>query len=412
MIGGAHSLGTLDILAATKLLIIVNVDWFFLSHRLVIAQAALRAGYDVHVACGLTGSGGEIEKHGLILHELPLRRGGTAPLAELATFRAIISVLRTVRPDIVHLVSIKPVLFGGLASRFVGPSRVVAAISGMGFVFTARGAFARLRKMLISILYRAALGASKTVVIVQNPDDAALVRRMADVPPEQLVFIRGSGVDLTAYVPSQPPTGETVLVFAARLLVDKGIREFIAAAELLKKRGVAARFVVAGNRDAENPGTIGADELERWRREGVVEFLGHHPDIPALFAQAHVIVLPSYREGLPKVLLEAGACARAVITTDVPGCRDAVEPGRSALLVPPMSVAALADAMGKLIEDRDRCIEMGWAGRALAEREFGLEKVIAAHLDIYRGLFDPAPQAAGKLRAQAQADFEMDPPHG
>ena len=369
-----------------KLLFVVNVDWFFLSHRLPIAEAALRSGYEVHLACGLTGRREEIEARGIVVHELPISRRGTGILGQLRTLAAMVSAMRRLRPDIVHLVTIKPVLLGGLAARLAGVRNVVAAISGMGFVFIARGAAARLRRLLVGLLYRLALGRRGVVVIVQNPDDARLVARLTRLPPDRLVTIRGSGVDLALCDPKPLPAGDPVVVFAARLLADKGLREFIAAARLLKLQGVAARFVVAGDVDPGNPATVAADEVERWRREGVAEFVGFRADIPALFAAAHIVVLPSYREGLPKVLIEAAACARAVVTTDVPGCRDAIEPGRTALLVPVMTVEPLAAAIKRLIEDRDACAAMGAAGRALAQAEFSIERVVAAHLDIYARL--------------------------
>lgn len=377
-------------MAPTKLLFVVNVDWFFLSHRVAIAEAARRAGYEVHLACGLTGRREEIESQGIVVHELPISRRGTAIGGELRSLWAMVSLMRTLRPDIVHLVTIKPVLIGGLAARLAGVKAVIAAISGMGFVFIARGLAARLRRALVAMLYRLALGRRHVTVIVQNPDDARLVARLAGIGPGQIETIRGSGVDLDQCAPKPLPDGVPVIVFAARLLADKGLREFVAAARLLKQQGVAARFIVAGSTDPGNPATVQDSEVEQWRSEGVAEFVGFRADIPRLFGEAHVVVLPSYREGLPKVLLEAAACGRAVITTDVTGCRDAVEAGRTALLVPVMAAEPLAAAMKRLIEDRAACAAMGKAGRELAQAEFSIERVVAAHLDIYARAWDRA----------------------
>ena len=365
-----------------RVLFVVNVDWFFLSHRLAVAEAALRAGYEVHLACGLTGRREEIEARGIVVHELPISRRGTALAGEIGTIRAMVRLMRALRPDIVHLVTIKPVLLGGLAARIAGARSVVAAISGMGYVFIARGLLARLRRTAIATLYRLALGRRNVTVIVQNPDDAALVAGLTGLPARQIETIRGSGVDLAACAPVPRPQGEAVIVFAARLLADKGLREFVAAARMLKREGLAARFVVAGDPDPDNPATVEPTEVAEWSREGVAEFVGFQADIAGLFAEAHVVVLPSYREGLPKVLLEAAACGRAVVTTDVPGCRDAVEAGVTALLVPVMSAEALAAAIRRLVEDRELCAAMGKEGRRLAEAEFSVERVAAAHLDI------------------------------
>jgi glycosyltransferase involved in cell wall biosynthesis len=373
-----------------RILFVVNVDWFFLSHRLPVARAALRAGYEVHLACGLTGRRPEIEEHGISVHELPISRRGTALAGEVGTIRAIVALMRALRPDIVHLVTIKPVLLGGLAARLARVPAVVAAISGMGYVFIARGPGARFRRAAIAALYRLALGRRNVTVIVQNPDDAALVTRLAGLDRCQVETIRGSGVDLAVFAAEPLPTGEAVIVFAARLLVDKGLREFMAAARMLKAQGFQGRFVVAGDPDPENPATVLADELAGWRSEGVAEFVGFQPDVARLFAGSHVVVLPSYREGLPKVLLEAAASGRAVVTTDVPGCRDAIEPGRTGLLVPAMSVEPLAAAIRHLVEDRAMCAAMGAAGRRLAEAEFSIDRVAAAHIDIYSRLCEPA----------------------
>ncbi|HEX9931935.1 MAG TPA: glycosyltransferase family 4 protein [Allosphingosinicella sp.] len=366
-----------------RLLLVVNTDWFFLSHRLAVAVGARQAGYDVHLACGNTGRLAEIEAHGIVVHELPISRRGMSVLEQIGTVRAMAALMRALRPDIVHLVTIKPVLLGGLAARLARVRAVVAAISGMGYVFIARGAVARLRRALVSLLYRAALGRRNVTVIVQNPDDAALVTRLAGLAPSRIERIRGSGVDLAACAPAPLPDGEPVVVFAARLLGDKGLREFVAAARMLKADGIRARFVVAGDPDLDNPASVLPAEIEAWRREGVADFVGFQADVPGLFAAAHLVVLPSYREGLPKVLLEAAACGRAVVTTDVPGCRDAVEAGRTALLVPAMEAKPLAAAIRRLVEDRALCAGMGEEGRRLAEAEFSIGRVVEAHLAIY-----------------------------
>ena len=361
----------------------VNADWFFLSHRLPIALAALDAGYEVHLACALTGRRAEIESHGFAVHELPISRRGMSAIEQIATVRAMAALMRSLAPDIVHLVTIKPVLLGGLAARMARVPSVVAAISGMGYIFLARGAMARVRRAAVGLLYRIALGRRNVTVIVQNPDDAALIHKLAGLDPAQIERIRGSGVDLAVCAAAPLPQGEPVVVFAARLLADKGLREFVAAARQLKAEGIAARFVVAGDPDPDNPASVLPAEIEAWRREGVAAFPGFQADIAGLFATAHVVVLPSYREGLPKVLIEAAACGRPVVTTDVPGCRDAVEAGRTALLVPAMEVAALAAAIRHLVEDRELAARMGAEGRRLAEAEFSIERVVAAHLEIY-----------------------------
>lgn len=368
---------------ARTLLFVVNVDWFFVSHRLALAEGALRQGYKVHLATTFTGPTAQIEALGITLHPIELARSGTGVASEWRSFWQIVRVLRSVRPDIVHLVTIKPVLFGGIAARWLRVPSVIAAVSGLGSVFVRRGARAALARYLLLRLYRLALHTPRVTAIFQNEDDMRVISEAAALPATQCALIRGSGVDLARFPAMPLPAGTPVAIMAARLLVDKGVREFVAAARELRARGLVARFCLVGTVDLESLAAISADEIEAWRSEGVVELLGHREDMPQVLTMAHLVVLPSYREGLPKVLVEAAACARAVVTTDVPGCRDAIEPGVSGLLVPARDSLALADAMARLLQDRALCERMGHANRALAERSFGLEQVVQQHLHLY-----------------------------
>jgi glycosyltransferase involved in cell wall biosynthesis len=372
-----------------KLLFIVNVDWFFVSHRLPIALAAIRDGYEVHLGAALTGREHALREAGIIVHGIPLSRSATNLFAEMATLAAIFSLLRAVRPDIVHLVSSKPVLYGGLAARFAQVPAVVASVSGLGFVYIASGLKNRMIRSAVSLLYRLALGKKNLRVIFQNPDDRDTLSRLAGVAPEKTVIIRGSGVDLTEYRALPEPNGVPIAAMAARLLWDKGVGEFVAAAQLLKHKGVEARFQLIGDLDAHNPASVSPEVLAAWRSEGVVELPGFRPDIAQLFSRSHLVVLPSYREGLPKVLIEAAACGRAVVTTDVPGCRDAIVADKTGVLVPARNAQALADAMQKLLENSAQRQAMGQAGRRLAEAAFDIRAVVAKHLEIYASLARP-----------------------
>jgi glycosyltransferase involved in cell wall biosynthesis len=370
----------------TKLLFLVNVDWFFLSHRLPIALEALRQGYEVHVATGITDRLDELRSHGLIVHPLTIKRSNTSLLAEVRTFRQILHVFKKVQPRIVHLVTIKPVLFGGIAARLAGVPAVVAAISGLGYVFIAKGWKAKIARSLVAGLYRLALGRRNLLVICQNPDDRKTLIRAAGLSLHKVIMVPGSGVDLTLYTPTPLPQGVPVVVMASRLLADKGVYEFIDAAQLLRKRGVDARFLLAGEPDPGNPASVKEGELMAWRSAGTVELLGQRDDIIRLFAASSLVVLPSYREGLPRVLIEAAASGRAVVTTDVPGCRDAVVADETGILVPPRDAVALAGAIQCLLEDEALCARMGQAGRILAEDRYSIEKVVSAHMEIYRNL--------------------------
>ena len=357
-----------------------------------IALEALRQGYEVHIATALTDKISVLQGHGLVVHPLSLDRSDAGLWSAWALFRQIHRICKDIKPDVVHLVTIKSVLFGGLAARVSRVPAVVSAVSGLGFVFVAKGAKATIRRWLVGTLYRLALGHHNLKVIFQNPDDLACLARVAHLAEKKATIIRGSGTDLTQYCEMPFPTGAPIVLIAARLLVDKGIREFVQSAHILRQRGLSsqdARFVIVGKPDLANPASLHPDELLQWAEEGVVEVWGHRTDMPQVMEAAHVVVLPSYYgEGLPKVLIEAAACGRAVVTTDHPGCRDAIEPNRTGLLVPIKNVSALADAIDYLIKNPDVRKIMGASGRALAEKEFAIEKVVTEHMKIYQKLLD------------------------
>ena len=368
------------------LLFVINTPGFFLSHRLALAIAAKREGFIVHIA---TGPGEECQKivdFGFIHHLVPISRSGRNPFVELRTLWALFWIFRSVRPDLVHLVTIKPVLYGGVIARLAGVPAMVAAISGLGTVFIEHKEIRSWMRRGIQCLYQIALGHPNIKVIFQNPDDCTALIGMGAVHEDKTVIIKGSGVSLDVYTLQPEPVGVPVVTFAARLLKDKGVIEFVEAARILRGRGVTSRFWLAGSLDAGNLSSVSEENLSFWRKEAVVEILGHQGDIPNLFANSSIIVLPSYREGLPKNLIEAAACGRAVVTTNVPGCRDAIEPGVTGLLVSARDSLALADAIQVLIEDPRRRKQMGASGRALAEREFAVKKVVDIHLTIYREL--------------------------
>lgn len=372
-----------------KLLFVVNSPEFFLSHRLPIAVAAREAGYQVHIASADGLGVLRIRQLGFEHHVIDIARSGQNPLKELLSIVRLFRIFQKIRPKIVHLITIKPVLYGGLAARLAGVDGVVAAVSGLGTVFLSQSGLAGLRKTFISFLYRQAFRQKKLAVIFQNPDDRQVLLDIGALSLEQSRLIRGSGVDLLDYPCLPEPAGTPVVVMAARLLRDKGVYEYVEAARVLRQRGIDACFRLIGAPDPGNPSSIGQSQLDAWAAEGIVELLGYRSDIAQQYAAATIVCLPSYREGLPKSLVEAAACGRAVVTTDVPGCRDAIELDVSGLLVPVKDAEALADALQRLIESPVLRQSMGAAGRALAEREFAIEKIVDAHLSIYQELAPP-----------------------
>lgn len=366
-----------------KLLFVVNTDSFFISHRLPIALEALQRGFEVHLASDVTDCMSKIQALGMVVHPLSLDRRSADLFSNGYTFFQILRLFMRLRPDVVHLVTIKPVLFGGLAARLASVPSVVAAISGLGFVFISQGFKATMRRWFVGWLYRLVFGHPGIKVIFQNEDDRSNLVKLSHLPKEKTKLIRGSGVDLAYFSPSPLHNGAPVVVLTARLLVDKGVREFVQAAKILNRDGYVARFVLVGEPDPGNPATISDCELMQWVSEGVVEWWGYRNDMPKVFASSYMVVLPSYREGLPKTLIEAAACGRAVITTDVPGCRDAIEPDVTGMLVPVYDSQALADAIKWFLDNPSLCEEMGRAGRRLAESSFDVRQVVTQHMCIY-----------------------------
>jgi glycosyltransferase involved in cell wall biosynthesis len=377
-----------------KLLILVNDLRYFLSHRLPIAQDAVAAGYEVTVGYGELGGVAPnlLAEIGFPSYFVQMQRGGTNPLQELRSLYLIWQLLHKLRPDVVHLVTIKPYLYGGIVARIMRVPGVLSAVAGLGSVFIRADWRSRLFRALLYPIYRLAFGHSNQRVIVQNQDDSSVLVNWGVLDPRKIRLLRGSGVDLNAFKQLEEPDGIPTICFAARLLRDKGVIEFVEAARLLRERGIQARFCLAGDIDNKNPTGLTEPELRALQDERVVEVLGYQKDIPALYAHCHVICLPSYREGLPKALVEAAAASRAVVTTDVPGCRDAIVPNESGLLVPVKSSEKLADALQWLIEHPVEREAMGKAGRMLAEREFAIEKIVRGHLDIYDELLRKAAQ--------------------
>lgn len=373
--------------ARKRILFVVNNVQFFISHRLPIAVEAKKQGFDVHIAT--PGGAGEelLAKLGLEHHTISFTRSGQNPLKELKVFVRLMCLFRQLSPDVVHLVTIKPVLYGGIAARIVGVRSVVSAVSGLGTVFIANSFSSKIRKALVVFLYRVAFGGRRKAVIFQNPDDRDLLTESGALKRAKAYLIRGSGVQLKdyPYVPEKtnsPP----IVVMASRLLKDKGVLEFVDSARILHGKGIPVRMRLIGDVDQGNPTSIDKDQINEWQQLGLVEALGHKSNISEQYAEANIVCLPSYREGLPKSLIEAAACGRAVITTDVPGCRDAIEANKTGILVEPKNAIKLADAIELLLTNEKKRRLYGESGRLLAEKCFSIDIVIQEHLKIYNNL--------------------------
>ena len=399
--------------AVPLLLYVVNDPAFFLSHRLNIARAARAQGWDVAVATPELPGSNEIRAEGFHYFPIPLHRYSSSPLGELRTLLHLVRLYRRQKPDIVHHVTIKPVLYGSVAALIARLPGVVNAVSGRGQLFSGRGAAAMLRRSLAELLYRAAFRSPRTRVIFQNESDREYFVSRRMITRDRTRLIRGAGVDVTLFrplslvaervpdglaqlvarrSPRSPGTAPPVTVlFHSRLLIQKGIREFVAACQALSARGITALFVVAGERGEENPGSVSRAELEEWRSYPQLLFLGYVADIPALLRQTDIVCLPTYyNEGVPKALVEAAAAGRPIVTTDWPGCRDIVRHEKNGLLVPPRDSDSLAAALERLICDAPLRHRLGAAGgEVVLDGGFSEEAVVRATLKLYEELAGP-----------------------
>ena len=367
-----------------KLLILVSHLSFFISHRLELAVASKDMGYELKVVFGELDSDVKILNNlGIDYLHLPIQRGGTNFLHDIRSIYSIWKLFRKVRPDILHLVTIKPYLYGGIIARLTNIKCVVSAVSGLGSLFIHKNFKSKLIRLFLYPIYKFALNHRNQFVIVQNKEDSNTLVRWGVLKPKKIKLIKGSGVKIEEFTQLNETDGIPTVCFAARLLKDKGVYEFVLAAELLKKKGIIAKFILAGDVDKKNPSSLSLNDLSKLKENKNIEVLGHLQNIKELYRESHIVCLPSYREGLPKSLIEAAAANRAIVTTDVPGCRDAIIPNVTGLLVPSNDSKKLADAIEWLILNPKERILMGKAGRKLAISEFNIDKVIKKHLLIY-----------------------------
>lgn len=361
-----------------RLLFVVTEDWYFCSHRLPLAKAALQAGFDVAVATRVRKHGEIIRGAGIRIIPFDIDRGGMNPAADVVAIAQLITIYRQERPNIVHHVALKPVLYGSIAALLARVPHVVNALTGFGWLFTSRGRKARLIRPIVQAVLRRLLRPS--TVIVQNREDAAMVGKWN---ARRIQCIRGAGVDCALFQPTARPKGMPVILLPARMLWDKGVGEFVAAARSIRAAGLIARFVLVGAPDKKNPASVPLRQLSAWCDEGVAEWWGQREDMPNVYAQAHIVCLPSYREGLPKSLLEAAAAGLPIVAANVSGCREVVQHEFNGLLVPARDVHSLAVALIRLMSSPDECHLMGVRGRQRAEAEFSQEIVVSQTLTVY-----------------------------
>jgi glycosyltransferase involved in cell wall biosynthesis len=360
-----------------KLLYVINhIDWFW-SHRLPLAKAAQESGYDVHIAVPHASADPELKAHNFNGHDLPQ--------GVFAAIRKLRKIIVQEQPDIIHAITIKHAFITGLATLGLKTPRIIHTIAGLGYLFSGEGLKPRLLRLIIGPFLRLALRRKNTRLIFQNPDDMSILisRNLAD--PHQSHLIRGSGVDVNQFKPQQQTTTDTpIVLMPTRLVHDKGVSIFVQAARILKARSINAKFQIAGGISQNNPLAITQTEMEAMIADGAVEWLGKVSDMPHVLNAATLIAYPShYREGIPKVLLEAAACGKPIVTTDHAGCCEAVTHGENGLLVPVKDPQALAAAIETLLHDPETCKKMGQKSRQRAENEFNVNLIVAQTLKVY-----------------------------
>ena len=359
-------------------------DWAFASLFLDRAIAAKNAGYEVavHVRCSEHRT--VIEQAGLRVIPHNISRSGLNPFRELMSVFQLIKVFRSFRPDVIHLIALKPIVLGSLASSFYPKAKVVNAPVGMGYLFASNDVRARLARPLVKLVLKSTLGRKRSMTIIENSDDKTSLVEGGFLHNNQIVLIRGTGVNLDVFRPTAEPDGPKIVVLIARMLRDKGVFEFVKSARIIKRTHPTTLFWLIGDADPGNPASLTTQQLQEWNDEGIVTWLGYRTDVAELLTQIHIVCLPSYREGFGKVFVEAGAALRAVVATDVPGCREAVEHRVNGLLVEPKNSEALAAALIEVLDNDELRLRLAKEGRRRAEFEFSSATVNTQTLTVYQ----------------------------
>lgn len=382
-------------MSSARIVLFANTDWYLYNFRRSLALALMTKGYDLLLISPPGPYGQKLRELGLRWEPIPMDRRSLNPLREAGLLVWLVGLFRKERPSLVHGFTIKCAVYGSLAARLAGIPARVNAVAGMGYVFTSNELRARLLRPLVRLFLRVALDGSGARLVLQNPDDVALFTRARLVACNRIRLIFGSGVDCSRFTEFTSPTRDDRplrVLLAARLLWDKGLAEYATAARLLRERGRAIQFLIAGMPDYGNPAAVPEARIREWVSEGLVEWLGHVDDMPALFAGVDLVVLPSYREGLPKGLIEAGACGLPLVTTDVPGCREVVTDDVDGLIVPPRDASALAAAIARLQDDPALSARLGAAARRKVLALFDERIVVRKTIDVYEELLTTKPQ--------------------
>lgn len=370
-----------------KVLIVINSTPFLISHRLEVCCALIESGYELHVAAPDSRYKSQLERLGAQFHDISLSRNSVNFLSDVCYIFALIQIMMRVKPDLVHLITIKPLLYGGIICKALRIKACISSVAGLGYLFSSSLWRHKLLRLCLIPALRLAFSNSNQMIIFQNQNDMGYFGRLKIGHAAKKVLIFGSGVDLTKFKLRPEPAGKVVITYAGRLLVDKGILVLVDAIRHLRARGVEAEFWLLGEVEAADPRAVDKCSLSEWEHEGLIKAKGFRKNIADLFGRSHLVVFPSfYGEGVPKVLIEAAACGRACVTTDHPGCRDAILPSITGLLARPGDSLSLANALQILIRDKETRQRLGAAARKHAEEHFSVGKVVMRHMMIYEEL--------------------------
>jgi glycosyltransferase involved in cell wall biosynthesis len=368
------------------ILYFVSEDWYFYSHRLPIAKRAVSEGYKVFL---LTKSGqfsNKIRCEGIDLISIDIDRSGLNIFKELQTFYEIYKYYKKIKPEIVHHVAMKPVIYGTIVARLIGSIKVVNALAGLGFVFTSKHRKFKLIRKAFLFIFKLIFNHPSCHLILQNNDDLNYFLEKKIIDKDFVSLIRGSGVDINKFLPTQTMNDSVIVMMASRMLWDKGVGEFFDAASILKKYDLNVTFILVGGPDYKNPSTITEDQLLEWSSTGIIEWWGEQIQMHKVLTIADIVCLPSYREGLPKVLLEAASCAKPIIASDVPGCREIVHDQKNGFLIPPADSFSLAEAIKKLVINEEKRLIMGKKSLEIVTESFSESIVVDKTHNLYKKL--------------------------
>jgi len=365
----------------SKVILFANTDWYIYNFRIGLVRELRARGHDVILLSPPGNFHKRLQADGFKWFQFSLSRQGINPFSEIQTLWKLFHLYKRIKPDIVHHFTIKPVIYGSIAAHFLGRNNIINSITGLGHLFIDTGFITHILRGFAKTLYRLSL--RHTQVIFENPEDQDTFIQNRLLNPKQTHLILGTGVDVKKFQPSPNKNDPPLVLFASRLLITKGLLEFVEAANQLQQKGLKARFVIAGTPDPGNPASISPEQIDAWQRFDFIETWGWQDYMPNALAKASIFCLPSYREGVPNALLEAAACGLPIVTTDVPGCRDVVADRVNGLLVPVRDSQALADAIEELLNNQELRIKMGNNGRQIALEKFSLDKIIEQTLSVY-----------------------------